>query len=42
MDPTATAGTVNAVVIGGAGKDVVQQTTNVLSDRSSEADTVLD
>ena len=32
---------VNAVVIGGGGKDVVQQTSNVLSDRSSEADTIL-
>jgi Ca2+-binding RTX toxin-like protein len=41
VDPTATQVQVNAVAVGGPGKDVVKRTTNVLSDPSNESDLIL-
>jgi hypothetical protein len=41
VDPSATQALVNAIAVGGPGKDVVQRTANVQGDSSNESDTVV-
>ena len=40
VDPGAAPAGLNAVVVGGAGKDTVQRTANVLGDPTNEKDTI--